>query len=151
MNQKSLSNLGFNLTPRITEILTFVFTNPMLNQRQIADHFGITESRISQIMSSDRVVAAFPLLAKRSLKSMVPKAMKRYGELLQQDAAPDVARKVAEKILDTNHVLEPEKIEHIHSLSEKSLDELVQIINGAKQLPSPIIDTEVVSDDTRPQ
>lgn len=135
------------LTPRITEIVTFYFNNPDFTYTALAKQFSISVARISQIMSHPKVLNAYPLLAKRRIKSMVPKAINRLEELMIQDDNMQVAEKVASKILDSEKVLEPVERKIVHEIQLKSVKELQDIIEGSKSLPQPVIDADIVSEE----
>lgn len=135
------------LTPRITQIVFYYFEHPDLNYTELSKVFKISVARISQIMSHPKVLAAYPILAKRRIKSMVPKAINRLEELMIQDDNMQVAEKVASKILDSEKVLEPVERKIVHEIQLKSVKELQDIIEGSKSLPQPVIDADIVSEE----
>jgi hypothetical protein len=134
---------SLTLTQRTQEILTFAFDNPTLTQKAIAQHFGVRESYISRMMNSDRVLAAYPLLAKRRMKSMVPKAMKRFDELMNQKDNPEVARKVSERVLLEQKVLANDEININFTLKELPDTELAAKLRGFGAV-GPTIDATIV-------
>ena len=134
------------LTPRVYEIVNYAFDHPDLTQKALAQHFGVSEVRISVILRSDKVLAAFPLLARRKIKSLVPKAIKRFGQLMEQNENMEVSRKVSERVLDTEKVLEPETIKVINAVESLTNDELLARIKKSQELGMNVVDAEIVKD-----
>lgn len=139
-------SLQIKLSPRIQEIVSFAFQNPNLNYTELSTHFNVSPQRISQIMHNERVLNAFPVLARRRIKSMIPKAINRLDYLMNQSDNMAVSEKVVSKILDSEKVLEPSPQKHIYELQFKSVEELQAIILNASSLPSAAIDAEIVSE-----
>lgn len=135
-----------NLSPRIAEICSYYFEHPELNYTELSQHFNVSVQRISQIMSHPKVLAAYPVLAKRRIKSMVPRAISRMSELMNQNNNLNVAEKVASRILDSEKVLEPSTHKIIHEIQTKSVKELHDIIEACKSIPQPVIEAEIVAD-----
>jgi len=142
----SKNNTELSLSPRINEIVTFYFNNPDMTFTALSKQFGVSVPRISQIMSHPKVLQAYPILAKRHIKSMLPKAAKRAGQLMSQNVNLNVAEKVTMRILDSEKVLEPVTRHIIHEIQTKSVKELQDIIEGTKSLPRQVIDAEIVQD-----
>lgn len=139
------------LTPRIEQIVSFYFNNPRMSYTDLGVQFGISVQRISAIMANPRVLNAYPVLAKRKIKSMVPRAIDRLGELMDQNFNMAVSEKIASKILDSEKVLEPATHKIIHELQLKSVKELQTIIEGAKAVPQQVFDGEIVVDVPSPE
>lgn len=139
-------NNEIELSPRISQIVTFFFSNPEMNYTQLSTHFNVSVARISQIMNHPKVLASYPILAKRRIKSMVPRAVERLGELMNQRDNLQVSEKVVSKILDSEKVLEPVDRRIIHEIQLKTVKELQDIIKGSKSLPKQAIEAEIVSD-----
>lgn len=135
-----------HLTPRIQQILSYYFQYPTSTYQQLADHFEISIQRISQIMNHPRVLNAHPVLAKRRIKSLVPKAVGKLEQLMMQDSNMHVSEKVVSRILDSEKVLEPTERKVIHELQFKSVEELQNIIEGAKSLPTQAIEAEIITE-----
>lgn len=133
------------LSPRISSIVSYYFANPELSYTQLAKHFDISIQRISQIMSHPKVLESYPLLAKRRIKSLVPKAISRMEYLMKQSVNLQVSEKVVSKILDSEKVLEPVERRIIHEIQMKSVKELQDIIQGGKDLPRQVIEAEIVT------
>jgi hypothetical protein len=74
------------LAKRTQEIVDYAFANPHLSQGDIAIHFSLTKQRISNVMRSERVLALFPLLARRQRKSLMRKALAIEDALLSSCA-----------------------------------------------------------------
>lgn len=132
------------LGKRTREVVLFYFNNPSLTQAQVAAHFQISVPRVSQIMNSERVLAAFPLLAKQRVRSLVPKAVQRLDDLMSQNENMAVSEKVVSKILDQAHVLTPSPQVVIHELRMKTTQELQDIIDVGMKIQGPVIDAEIV-------
>lgn len=132
------------------EIVTYAFSNPKLTYTQLAEVFNVSVQRISQIMNSTKVISAFPLLAQRKRTALVPKAMGRLEDLMDQNVNLGVAEKVVSRILDSEKVLEPETRRVIHELQSKSTEELLELIHSAQALPKQAIDAEIVSEPQTP-
>lgn len=143
MDNKDISR-EMKLSKRMEEIVLFAFSNPHLNQSELATRFDVSPQRISQIMKSERVLATFPMLAKRAVKSLVPKAISKLEHLMEQKENYAVSAKMVEKVLDTEHVLMPHTQVVLHRLEMLPIEELQKIVNTAKTLPEPSIEGELI-------
>jgi predicted XRE-type DNA-binding protein len=132
------------LTQRMQEIVEYAFNNPTSTQRQIAEHFGVSEQRISHVMKSDRVLAAFPVFAKRRLKAMVPMAVEKLGQLMNQKENLEVSRKVVERVLDTEKVLENHPTTQINVFQTMSSDDLMRKVEQITVAHGEVVDTDIV-------
>lgn len=139
MNNKSIA-----LGKRTQEVVLFSFNNPRLSQTEIALHFNISPQRVSQIMNSRRVLDSFPMLAKHKAKSLIPKAMGRLEELMNQNENMGVSEKIVGKILDHGEVLVPQPQVIVHELRLKTVEELQEIVDQGKKLSGPVIDAELI-------
>ena len=135
-----------SLTPRITEIVTYYFANPSNTYTDLATHFNLSLARISQIMNHPKVLASYPILAKRRIKSMLPKAVERLDHLMNQSENYAVSEKVVSKILDSEKILEQSPRTIIHEIQMKSVKELQDIIQDAATLPQQVIEAEIVAE-----
>lgn len=125
------------------------FEHPEWNQKQIAEHLGVRQDRVSRILNNKRVVAAYPLLARQKIRSMVPKAVKRFGELMEQTENLEVSRKVTERVLETEKVLENAPSVQVNVFQTMQETELKQILEG-KTIRPDAIDAELVQPDPPP-
>lgn len=139
-----MNNKQLVLSPRMQQIALYQFEHPELTQTAIASHFGISVPRINQILNSERVLNSFPLLAKRKRRSLVPRALKRQEELMQQSENYAVAEKVSSQILEQAGVLEKQPSVVIHELRFKSTEELQAIVDAGKKISGPVIDAELI-------
>ncbi len=135
------------LTPRITEIVSLYFNDPSQSYTALAKSVGVSVARVSAIMNHPKVLAAYPILARSRIKSMVPKAVHRLERLMNQNENYAVSEKVVSKILDSEKVLEPSPQRFIHEIQMKSVSELQEIIDKSKALPQVILDAEIISED----
>lgn len=139
------------LSNRITQIISYYFQNPNSRYKDLADKFNVSLPRISQIMNHPRVINAYPILAKRRIKSLVPKAVHKLENLMEQNVNLGVSEKVVSRILDSEKVLEPQERKVIHELQMKSTEELQQIIDNASKLPKQVIEAEIIEEATEGQ
>lgn len=135
------------LTQRMRQIVEFVFDNPMLEHQAIADHFKISRTRVYVILHHPKVLDAYPVLARNKIRGMVPKAIKRFNDLMNQEANLAVSEKVTTRVLDSQKVLAPVEITHIHELGHATIDELHRIVNQSQQILEPVIDGELINPD----
>ena len=145
VDKLSLTSVLQTMSPRVREIATFAFEHPELNHTAIAEHFKVSRPRITQVLSSNRTLKAFNLLATRRVQSMVPKAIKRFDALL--DKNDDVARKVAERVLENENILGAKEIIVNNQFDSMSYAELQSLVSSAQQLPRQIIDAEIVKEE----
>jgi DNA-binding transcriptional regulator LsrR (DeoR family) len=134
------------LGPRAKEIVEYVFAHSDLKQKQIAAHFGISEGRLSNLLRSKRVLECFPILARRRLKSLVPKAMDRMERLLEQTDNLEVSRKVTESVLNHSKVLETQPTVTVNVISSMPTSELARLLEQKPVIPSNVVDAELVDD-----
>ncbi len=137
-------NKDIELSPRISEIVNYFFANPSLNYTELSTHFNVSLPRISQIMNHPKVLAAYPVLARRAVKKLVPQAIGRLEHLMNQSENYAVSEKVVSKILDSEKVLEPQERKIIHEIQLKSVKELQDIVEGSKAIPKQVIEAEIV-------
>lgn len=134
---------SIQLSTRIAQVVTYAFANPDLSYTQLGKHFNISIQRISQIMNHPKVLASYPILARRRIKSLVPSAVKRLERLMNQNVNLNVSEKAVSKILDSEKVLEPSVRHIVHEIQTKSVKELQDIIQGGKELPRQVIEAEI--------
>ena len=134
------------LGKRTREVVEYAFDNPNLTYTELSKHFGISKARISQIMTHDKVIAAFPVLARRKLGSMVPKAMRRFGQLMEQNDNLEVSRKVVQGVLESKKVLDPEPKTQINIYQQMPVEELKRMVDDSKVIDIPLSDVEMVTD-----
>lgn len=135
------------LSARISEIVTFYFANPDYNYTELSKQFKVSVARISQIMSHPKVLAAYPILARKRIKSLVPQAVGKLEKLMNQRQNLAISERVVSKILDSEKVLEPSTHKIIHEIQLKSVKELQDIVEGSKTLPRQVIDAEIMEDE----
>lgn len=137
-----------SLSPRSREIALYAFQNPKLTQAEVADHFGISRARISQVLRSNRVLAAFNAMARQKVKNMVPKAVNAVDRLLDMvNEEPETARKAAETILRETKVLGAPEIVVRNQFENMDDSDLRRMLRDAGGIPERIIEGELVEDE----
>lgn len=134
------------LTSRMLEVVNFYFDNPSMTQQELADHFKMSKGRISVILHHPKVLDAYPILARARLKGMVPKAIKRFNQLMAQETNLGVAEKVTTRVLDSQKVLAPLEITHVHELGKATIEELHALVNQSQEIQQPVIDGSLAQD-----
>lgn len=99
------------LSPRYDEIINFVVTNPHFTQKQIAEHFGVSQNWIGLILNTDAakirmkekqdllfINAAAPLREK--LHSLAHQALDKMADRLDEINDPELIREIMESALD---------------------------------------------------
>jgi hypothetical protein len=143
-------SVTFSLPPEMRlgdkakQIIQLRFDHPEWTQKQIATTVGISESRVSIILHHPKVVAALPIVAKERLRSMVPKAMKAYEKLVDQDVNLQVKEKAAGKVLGENKVFDAPVVKVDHEITLRSVGELREIVEKAVKNPDFVVDAEIV-------
>ena len=132
------------LSKRTQDLILYRFEHPKSTLKDIALAFNISIPRVSQILNSERVLQAYPLLARRKQRSLVPEALERRSELMNQNDNLGVAEKISSQILSQAGVLDPVPTVVIHELKLKTTEELQAIIDEGKKIQSPVIDAEIV-------
>jgi plasmid maintenance system antidote protein VapI len=143
----SISDIG--LGPRATQILEYVFDHPELSQKEIAKDMGVSPNRISTIMNHKRVIAAFPLLGRKRISNMLPKALSRFSTLMNQNDNLEVSRKVTESVLKNEKVIDNTQHYVVKNQFEMMRpEELADIVKRAKLIDgNDIIQGELVEND----
>lgn len=145
---KNLSIRNKELTPRMKQVVQAIFDNPRATQKEIGKILGISDSRVNQILRSNRVLEAFPTLAKTRIKQLVPKAVNRFEKLLEQQANPEVARKVTEKILETQGVLAPDTKVQVNIIAQMSTEKVAERVSEGMKIPvKDVFEGEIVESD----
>ncbi len=126
------------------------FEHPNLTQTDLAKKIGVPKQRVSAVLNHPRVQALFPVLARKKLKSMVPMAIKRLGQLANQDRNLEVSRKVTERVLDSEKVLEVQEIKIKNTFEVMPTDELTRIVKQNGDIANNAVDTELVDEQPNP-
>lgn len=149
MPHKDIANPdgSLNLSKRVQEMVEYAFANPHLTQRAIAQHFDVSEQHISQVFKSKRVLAAYPLMARRRIKSLIPKATKRFEELMDQKDNLKVSYDVVTRVLSNEKVLDGEEINVNLSLKDVPISEIENKLKGFGAV-GPIFEAHVLHEDT---
>lgn len=137
------------LTPRLQAVVSFYFANPSLTQKEIAKALGLSEARISVILNHEKVLAAYPVLAKKRRKALLPKMLRRHETLALQNENLVVAERATTRYLESEKVFEPQERKVIHEIQLKTVQELQQIVNDAVSIPSPVIDGELIAEESK--
>jgi hypothetical protein len=133
------------LGPVASKVVELRFEHPEWTQRQIAAQLNLKEYRVSEVLRSPRVQARYPILARQRLRNMVPQAVRRMGELMTQTENLEVSRKVTERVLDTEKVLENQpqiQVNVFQSLPESELKQLVD----TQRIKDSAIDGEIIDE-----
>ena len=137
-----------NLSQRTKEIVQFYVLNPDKTHQEIADKFSLSRGRVTHILNNDRVKKVYPILMKRHIDSNgVLMAGKAYIDVIKQNQSYPSKEKAAKAVLMSNGVLSGEKtnvqISVEGELRLKSVQELSQIVQKAKDLPQIVIEAEL--------
>jgi hypothetical protein len=135
-----------DLTQRTSDIVRYVFDNPSATQKQIAAAFSLSPQRISQILGSQRVLAAFPLIARTRRKSLIPKAVQVERQLLESEN-DEVRRKVVASVYQDHKISDPQPSVQVNVFQTLPESELKSML-GAPSVKVDAIDAEIV--DTPP-
>lgn len=147
---KSVSQ-DVGLGPRASVILEYLFEHPEMTHSQIGKALGVQRQRISAVMNHPRVRQAFPLLAKRIMRSkMLPSAIKAYSEIIEQSENLNAKEKAAGRILANEGVLDStQKIEITNKFEMMRPEELKEMIEKASKIKNPVYEAEIVSEDLK--
>lgn len=141
MTSKNLSKS--EISPRLKQIVEFVFDNPGLTHRQLAAKLGLSHGRISQVLNHERVIAYYPVLAKRQYNGLIPKALRAQAELVDLKSNPMVRDKASARVLEAANILNSQPLVQVNVLSQLTEDELRRKIDQSTKLTPPSIDTEL--------
>lgn len=150
MNRVTLTNAAGNevtVGKRAHQIAQYVFDNPDKTYAQIGKDLGVNATRISAVLRNKRIIELFPILARRRIKGMMPQAVRRYQELMNQDVNLEVSRKVSESVLRESKVLESPDVTIRNTIELLPNEKLLEIIGKVKDVSGAVIDAEIVSDD----
>lgn len=139
------------LPTRSKAIAEYRLQNPTLNQQEIANHFGVTPGRISQVLNSIAVRQHYPILARRRVENtMLPLATQAYEELLAQKDNLAVREKASQVILRETGVFDVPTVKIEASLTFERVREIQEFVQKAAADASPILDAEVISESDNP-
>lgn len=139
-----------DLGPRARQVIELVFANPKISNKEIAEQLGISGPRVSQIRNHPKFVACFPEMARRKVKSLIPKAMGKVEALLDQTANLEVSRKVMESVLASQKVLENQPTTQINVFQNMSVDDLKRKVDEISDMSAHVVDSSVVEDTDTP-
>lgn len=134
----------FRLGMNARRIVQLRFDHPEWTQERIAKEVGLSLSRTNAILNHPRVVACFPTVAKQRLANMVPKAMKAYEKLVDQDQNLQVKEKAAGRVLGENKVFDAPVVKVEHDITLRSVHELMEIVENAAKNPDLVVDAEII-------
>ena len=138
-------NLAFG--PRITQVLECYFAHPDWTQEQIAKECGVSRPRISAILKNPRVTEAFPILARRVVRSRhLAKSLKAYEEIIDQNDNLAAKEKAAARVLSDQKVFDAPEIHVKNTIEVKSTEELEALLRHQSSIPPLVIEAEVVKD-----
>lgn len=126
------------------------FEHPEWSNVQIGKELGITNQRVSAILTHPRVLAAMPLIGRQRIAGMVPQAAKAYEDLVKQNVNLQVKEKAAARILSDRKVLDAPEVKIVNEITLKDVCELRKIVSDAANfIPETVIDAEIVDDTTQ--
>lgn len=136
------------LGPRARKIALYFFEHPEATQKEIAEHFGIVQQRVSTVLNSNRFIKALRSTAQRGFHHSIPLAMKELRKCLIQNKDYRVKRQTARDILEETSTIGPQKVQvQVSHLEQASPEELQAMIQEAAKVQAPIIDAEIVRDE----
>lgn len=136
-----------DLGKRARLIAEFYFSHPNMSRKDIAKELGISQQRVSQVLTHPKVRAVYRVLARGRQSDLLSKAVKAQEECLDQSQNLQVKLKAAEDILKSEKVLDnpitPIAVD-IRISDVRVLQEKVQ--KAASQQIGDIIEGEIVAD-----
>lgn len=125
------------LGPTARKVAEYVLDHPRAKQIDIAKALGIKACHVSKIVNTNKYLSALPGLARRKIKSMVPLAVQRQQELMEQNVNLEVSRKVSASVLESQKVLESTPSVQVNVYQNMKTDDLLETL---KQFDMPAID-----------
>jgi predicted transcriptional regulator len=147
MDNKPARLRNKELTPRMKQVVEYLFDHPQSTQKQIGNALGISDQRVSQILRSNRVLAAFPIVARMRVKQMIPKAVKAQQELIEQKENLMVRDKASARVLETGNIFVPQPTVQVNVIQQLTNDELARLVNKNQSLTLNSVDTDIVETD----
>lgn len=139
---------GFDEQPtKIKQIITALYENPKLTAQELGALVNLAPPTVDVYMRQNSFLKSLRTAGSRAMTKLIPNAVKSFQESLEGPNA-DVKLKAAVKLLESEKVLGPERIDiTTNDLSDKTYDELVQILSNLDKQPilQPAIEAEVIS------
>jgi DNA-binding transcriptional regulator YdaS (Cro superfamily) len=135
-----------NLGPRARQIAEYWIEHPETNMSGCARALGISPSRVSQIIRSNRYLTALKKAVQNNLGLDVPLAYTAFRECVTQKKNFAVKQKASERMLEEQGVFGAQKIEITNKFEGLSTEELKKIAAKAALRTGEIVDAEVVED-----
>lgn len=127
------------------EVIEYAFGNPGATQRAIAQHFGVTEQRISAIMKAKRIQENFPLFARQERRNLIRPALAVERELLEKGKNEEVRRKVVASVYADHGISENQTpTTQINVFQTLSSDDLMRKVEQITVAHGEVVDTEIV-------
>lgn len=142
-----------DLPKRLREIAEYAFNNPFKRQSDIAKELGITQSRVSFVLSHPKVLRVYKVFAKARVGGLLPKSTKALEDCIDQKVNLQVKFNAARSVLEDQKILNnSQEITIRNDITIKSVQELRQIVDKAVQtsLPQEAIDAEIIDTTVHP-
>jgi hypothetical protein len=148
---KMQTELGIG--PGASKIVIARFDYPTLSQLELAKKVGVSQPRIHAVLNHPKVIKAFPVLAHKRISGMMPKAVKKYEQLMDQTQNLEVSRKVTERVLESSKVLDSDPKVQVNIFQNMSNTDLKKYLQrDTTQMDTsegPVIDAEIVEEDNK--
>lgn len=131
-------------TERLKKILLFMIENPEKNKEEVAAAFDISYSTLANYLRDSSLLRHLRGMASKRVLGMIPLAVQGFEDSLR--SGNDKIKYFASKdLLQSEHILGAERVDvTITDNSSRTLEELQEAINQAKQVPLVTIDAELI-------
>lgn len=129
----------------IKKLAHFMIDNPGLNQTEIGMALGLSHTSISNYLRDSRLLQAVKGNASKRVLQMIPLAVKGFEDSLKSKNEK-IKYFSSKDLLQTERILGPERIDvTIEDNSNRTVEELQELIKDAQKIPSPTIDAELIT------
>lgn len=129
---------------RTRKMIQVVLDNPGITREELAEKLGMSMSTLYHTLNHGNVMAALRLGAHKKVINMIPLAVKGYEDSLK--SKNDKIKYLSSKdLLQSEKILGPERVDiTVTDNSEKTEEELRELISRAQQIPVSTIDAEII-------
>jgi predicted transcriptional regulator len=141
-----VKEMAKKLNERERMVAHLLIDNPNLTYGEIGEYIGVSAATVMSYMKRGRLLKAIRSAASNEVIRMIPRAIQAYRDLLDQNENLGEKQKVATKILESEKLLGPNRMEiGVTDMRNESTERLRELIKEAKDFPDQVIqEAEVV-------
>lgn len=133
-----------NRAEKIRKLAIYMLENPTMTREEIGLAMGIPYQSLCALIRDTQLLQAIKGAASKAVLGMIPLAVKGFEDSLKSEN--DKIKYFASKdLLQTEKILGAERVDiTINDNSQRTVEELQDMIKEAQKIPPPTIDAEII-------